>query len=75
MSNIGILSGPSGAAFVLLILGSPGLPLGGHPRRTAVARHRIWGAPLGAAGAFCPLRLSASATKPLAFMSSTKART
>jgi Na+/proline symporter len=52
MSNIGILSGPSGAAFVLLILGSPGLPFGAILGALLWRRHRIWGALLGAAGGF-----------------------
>lgn len=48
MSDIGILNGPLGTAFVMLILGSPGLPIGAIIGVLAWRRHRIWGAGAGA---------------------------
>jgi hypothetical protein len=52
MSDIGILNDPLGIAFVLLVLGSPGIPLGGIAGALFWRGHRIIGAALGAAGGF-----------------------
>ncbi len=48
MSDIGILNDPWSIAFVLLILGAPGLPIGGVIGALVWRRHRIVGALLGA---------------------------
>ena len=52
MSDIGILSGPLGTAFVLALFGAPGLPLGAIAGALLWRRHRIGGAALGAAIGF-----------------------
>jgi Na+/proline symporter len=52
MSDIGILSGPLGTAFVLALFGAPGLPLGAIAGALIWRRHRVWGALLGAAAGF-----------------------
>ena len=48
MSDISILNDPWSIAFVLLILGAPGLPLGGLIGALMWRRRRIVGALLGA---------------------------
>ena len=48
MSDIGIFSGPFSTAFVLLILGAPGLPFGAILGALLWRRHRVGGAALGA---------------------------
>ena len=48
MSDIGILNDAWSLAFVLLILGAPGLPIGGLIGARGWRRHRILGALLGA---------------------------
>ncbi|HTT48608.1 MAG TPA: hypothetical protein VMG39_11480 [Pseudolabrys sp.] len=48
MSDIGILNDPWSVAFVLLILGAPGLPIGGLVGALVWRRHRVIGALLGA---------------------------
>ena len=52
MSDIGILNDPLSIAFVLLIIGSPGLPLGAIVGALAWRRHRILGALVGAVAGF-----------------------
>ncbi len=52
MSDIGLFSGPFSTAFVLLILGAPGLPIGALAGALIWRRHRVWGALLGAAIGF-----------------------
>jgi len=52
MSDIGILNDPLSLAFVLLVIGSPGLPLGAIVGALAWRRHRIWGAAVGALAGF-----------------------
>ena len=52
MSDIGILNGPVAIAFVLLLFGSPGLPLGALAGALAWRGQRIWGALLGAVCGF-----------------------
>jgi Na+/proline symporter len=52
MSDIGILSDPLSLAFVFLIIGSPGLPLGAIAGALLWRRHRILGALLGAVAGF-----------------------
>jgi hypothetical protein len=49
MSDIGILNGPFDVAIVVLLLGSPGIPLGAIAGALVWRRHRFWGAGLGAA--------------------------
>lgn len=48
MSDIGILNDPLSIAFVLLVIGSPGLPLGAIIGALVWRRHRILGALVGA---------------------------
>lgn len=48
MSDIGILNDPWSVAFVLLILGAPGLPIGSVIGALVWRRHRALGALLGA---------------------------
>ena len=48
MSDIGILNGPFATAFVLALLGAPGLPIGAIAGTLVWRRHRVWGAALGA---------------------------
>ncbi|HEY1310431.1 MAG TPA: hypothetical protein VGF02_05715 [Pseudolabrys sp.] len=48
MSDIGILNGPFAITLILLIVGSPGLPLGTIAGALIWRRHRIWGALIGA---------------------------
>jgi len=52
MSDIGILNDPLSLAFVFLIIGSPGLPLGAIAGAFLWRRHRILGALLGAVAGF-----------------------
>ncbi len=52
MSDIGILNDPASMALVALIIGSPGLAVGGLIGALAWRRHRIAGALLGAALGF-----------------------
>lgn len=52
MSDIGILNGPLATAFILLLFGAPGLPLGALAGALVWRRHRIWGALLGAVCGF-----------------------
>ena len=52
MSDIGILNDPLSLAFVFLIIGSPGLPLGAIAGALLWRRHRIVGALLGAVVGF-----------------------
>ncbi|HEV2628405.1 MAG TPA: hypothetical protein VGV41_07150 [Pseudolabrys sp.] len=52
MSDIGILNDPLSLAFVFLIIGSPGLPLGAIAGAFLWRRHRIYGALLGAVVGF-----------------------
>ena len=52
MSDIGILTDPWSLAFVFLIIGSPGLPLGAIAGALLWRRHRIYGALLGAVAGF-----------------------
>lgn len=52
MSDIGILNDPLSIAFVLLVIGSPGLPLGAIVGALAWRRHRIVGAAAGAVAGF-----------------------
>jgi Na+/proline symporter len=52
MSDIGILNDPLSLAFVFLIIGSPGLPLGAIAGALLWRRHRIYGALLGAVVGF-----------------------
>ena len=58
MSDIGILNGPVAIAFVLLLFGSPGLPLGALAGALAWRGHRVWGALLGAVCGFAVCLLS-----------------
>ena len=46
--HIGILNGPFATAFVLALLGAPGLPIGAIAGALVWRRHRVWGAALGA---------------------------
>ena len=48
MSDIGILNGPFAIAFLMLILGSPGIPLGAIAGALGWRGHRVIGAALGA---------------------------
>jgi len=52
MSDIGILNGPLALAFVLALMGAPGLPLGAIAGALVWRRHRVAGAALGAAAGF-----------------------
>ena len=52
MSDIGILNDPLSIAFMFLVLGSPGIPLGGISGALLWRGHRIIGAALGAASGF-----------------------
>ena len=52
MSDIGILTDPWSLAFVLLIIGSPGLPLGAIAGALLWRRHRVYGALIGAVVGF-----------------------
>ena len=52
MSDIGILNGPLATAFVLLLMGAPGVPLGAIAGALAWRRHRVAGAALGAVAGF-----------------------
>ena len=52
MSDIGILNDPLGMAFVLLVMGSPGILPGGVAGALVWRGHRIIGAVLGAASGF-----------------------
>ena len=52
MSDIGILNDPLSIAFVILIIGSPGLPVGAIAGALVWRRHRIWGALVGAVAGF-----------------------
>ena len=52
MSDIGILNDPLSSAFVLLIIGSPALPLGAIAGALLWRRHRIYGALIGAVVGF-----------------------
>jgi Na+/proline symporter len=52
MSDIGILNSPLSVALVLLLFGSPGLPLGAIAGALAWRKHRVWGALLGAVAGF-----------------------
>jgi Na+/proline symporter len=52
MSDIGILNGPFTTAFLLLILGAPGVPLGAILGALLWRRHRILGALVGAITGF-----------------------
>lgn len=48
MSDIGILNSPLDIAFIMLLFGSPGLPLGAIIGALVWRRHRIAGALIGA---------------------------
>jgi Na+/proline symporter len=48
MSDIGIFNDPLSIAFIALLLGSPGLPLGAIGGALAWRRHRVVGAAVGA---------------------------
>jgi Na+/proline symporter len=52
MSDIGILNSPFALALIALVLGSPGLAIGGLLGALAWRRHRVWGAGLGGAAGF-----------------------
>jgi hypothetical protein len=52
MSDIGILTNPLDIAMIALILGSPGLAIGGVIGALAWRRHRVWGALIGAPAGF-----------------------
>ena len=52
MSDIGILNDPLSLAFVILIIGSPGLPIGAIAGALIWRRHRVWGALIGAVVGF-----------------------
>ncbi len=52
MSDIGILNDPLSIAIVILIFGSPGLPLGAIAGALLWRRHRIIGALVGAVVGF-----------------------
>ena len=43
MSDIGVLNGPFATAFVLALLGAPGLPIGAIAGALLWRRHRVWG--------------------------------
>jgi hypothetical protein len=48
LSDIGILNGPLAIAFILLLFGSPGIPIGALAGALLWRAHRVWGALLGA---------------------------
>jgi len=48
MSDVGLFNGPFATAFILLIVGGPGLPLGAIVGALVWRGHRIRGAALGA---------------------------
>ena len=52
MSDIGILNDPLSLIAIALLLGSPGLMLGGIPGALLWRRHRLAGAALGAVTGF-----------------------
>ncbi|HEY1474706.1 MAG TPA: hypothetical protein VGF53_11555 [Pseudolabrys sp.] len=52
MSDIDLFSGPFATAFILLIVGGPGLPIGAIAGALLWRRHRVWGAGLGALAGF-----------------------
>jgi hypothetical protein len=52
MSDIAILSDPLSFAFLMLIFGAPGIPVGAIIGALAWRSHRVWGAALGAAVGF-----------------------
>jgi Na+/proline symporter len=52
MSDIGILNDPLSLAFVLLLFGAPGIPLGAVIGAWQWRRHRIWGALIGAVAGY-----------------------
>jgi hypothetical protein len=52
MSDIGLAWGPFDIAMIALIIGAPGLALGGAAGALAWRRHRVWGALIGAVGGF-----------------------
>lgn len=52
MSDIGILNDPLSIAFVILIIGSPGLPLGAIAGAILWRHHRIAGASIGGVAGF-----------------------
>jgi Na+/proline symporter len=52
MSDIGILNNPLSIAFILLLFGSPGLPLGAIVGALVWRRHRVVGALIGAVVGF-----------------------
>jgi hypothetical protein len=52
VSDIGILNDPVSLIEIMLVLGSPGLLLGGIPGALLWRRHRIAGGLLGAIGGF-----------------------
>jgi hypothetical protein len=52
MSDIGILNDPLSVAFILLLLGAPGVPIGAIAGALIWRRHRLWGAALGAVAGF-----------------------
>ena len=47
MSDVGILNGPYATLMILLIVGSPGFPVGLIAGALLWRRHRLWGAALG----------------------------
>jgi Na+/proline symporter len=52
VSDVGILNDPISLIEIMLVLGSPGLLLGGIPGALLWRRHRIAGALLGASAGF-----------------------
>jgi len=52
MSDIGILNDPLSIAFIFLLFGSPGLPLGAIAGALLWRRHRVLGALAGAVAGF-----------------------
>ncbi|MBS0245279.1 MAG: hypothetical protein JSR61_01565 [Proteobacteria bacterium] len=48
MSDIGLLNDPLSMAFIILLVGSPGLPIGAIAGALIWRRHRVAGAVIGA---------------------------
>jgi len=65
MSDIGILNDPWSVAFVLLILGAPGMPVGALAGAVLWRRHRLLGALIGAVLGFAVCLLGVMLWKDL----------
>jgi len=65
MSDIGILNDPWSVAFVLLILGAPGMPVGALAGAVLWRRHRLLGAFIGAVLGFAVCLLGVMLWKDL----------